>query len=147
MKKIYILLSICFVVVSCGGGVASKSSISEEVIDSSRLFVVDLLSSGMEQAKFDTIKLGRIKEGESFESHFFVKNTSTVPMVVSNIVTGCGCTSVKYDTKPLQAGSQSLVTLTYDSKGQYGVQMKKIDIITSDYGVSSLYLSCTVVDK
>lgn len=129
---------------SCSGEV--KTAGSGGVIDSSKLFVVRLAQSGVEQAVFDTIKLGRIIDGEKVESHFFVENVTKSPVVITNIITGCGCTNVDYPKTPIEAGHKSIVTVTYDSKGQYGTQMKAIEVVTSDYSVFRIYLSCTVVE-
>lgn len=147
MKRIFRFSIFTFfvILISCGGEV--KTAVVGVVIDSSKLFIVRLAPKGVEQTVFDTIKLGRIIDGERVESHFFVKNVTQSSVVITNVVTGCGCTSVDYPKKPIEAGQSNIVTVVYDSKGQYGTQMKAIEIITSDYSVFRIYLSCTVVER
>lgn len=148
MRNIFGYLFLFFLL-SCGSdntSVKSAKSVTEQTIDSSKLFVVSLFDKGVEQTVFDTIKLGRLQEGESVESYFFVQNKSSKSTVITSIVTGCGCASGSYDKKPMVEGDKRLVTVTYNSKGQFGTQLKAVDIVTSDFAVGRIFISCTVVD-
>ena len=44
---------------------------------------------------------------------FTLKNTGTNPLVVDNVSTSCGCTSVDYSKEPVRPGNSILLNVTY----------------------------------
>lgn len=44
---------------------------------------------------------------------FEFTNTGTAPLVLRNVITGCGCTSAKWSTKPYKPGEKGVVRITY----------------------------------
>ena len=40
----------------------------------------------------------------------------------------CGCTTLEYDAQPIAPGDARQVTLTFDSRGERGWQLKALDI-------------------
>ena len=90
------------------------------------------------------IDLKNLSEGEIVSASFIVKNIGTKPLIIRNVVTGCGCTSIKYDRKPVKPNDISIVKLTFDSKGQFGAQMKTIEIVSTDNNVTIVKLKANV---
>ncbi|MFQ8594944.1 MAG: DUF1573 domain-containing protein [Alistipes onderdonkii] len=40
----------------------------------------------------------------------------------------CGCTTLGYDTQPITPGDAQQVSLTFDAGGEWGWQLKTLDI-------------------
>lgn len=99
------------------------------------------------QTSLDTIKMGRLMEGEVVQAQFILQNNSDKPLVIASTVTGCGCTAVKYDTAPIMPNKSTEFTITFDSKDQYGKQLKTIEIISADAHVARIMLECDVIIK
>jgi len=131
---------------SCGGNSETKNHnvVSIPKVDISKLPTINYPQSIENQDNPVVIDLKNLKEGEIVNLSFAIKNIGAKPLIIRNIVTGCGCTSVKYDRKPLQSGDTALVKLTFDSRGQYGAQMKTIEIISTDNKVAYIKLKANV---
>jgi hypothetical protein len=62
------------------------------------------------QEKITTVKLetmhdfGSIKTGESSYAAFRLKNTGEHPLIISRVVTSCGCASAEWEKQPVVAG-------------------------------------------
>lgn len=80
-------------------------------------------------------------EGEVIEGSFEVVNKQTDrPLVVIQIVTGCGCTTVEFDYAPIAPRGRRRVTYRFDSRGQFGQQFKSIEVISAQRQVATVYL-------
>lgn len=65
------------------------------------------------------------------ESHRFVfKNTSTVPIVIDNVRTSCGCTTPDWDETPILPDSTAFIDVEYDARDT-GYFHKKIKVFFS----------------
>lgn len=154
MKYFSLFFTVCvtiFTIVSCGanggsGNDKDASNKAQQVVDSSKMPIVELPIDKAPQIKFDTIKLGRILEGESVESNFIIKNSSEKTVAIGSIVTGCGCVTAGFDKNPIKTDQSRIVTIKYNSKGQFGTQMKVVEIVTTDYNIARIYVTCTVID-
>lgn len=112
-------------VVSCGAG--KKNSDNEGTSGFHKVTAINTMNA----ADIDTIDLGRLKQGETVEFRFGLQNTDSTAMVILDILNSCGCTSLDYDKRPIMPGDTALVLLSYNSRGQIGVQHKMMPIITS----------------
>lgn len=94
---------------------------------------------------YDTIPMGRMAEGDVVEGRFGIANGTDRPLVIIQVITGCGCTTADYDPAPIPAGDTIVMTWRFDSRGRYGQQFKSIEIITADRQCATVYLSGEVV--
>ena len=70
---------------------------------------------------------GEIQEADGKVSHtFIVKNEGTAPLVISNVIAFCGCTTPEWTKEPIQAGKEGEVKVTFDPKNRPGNFMKTI---------------------
>jgi len=69
---------------------------------------------------------GELKPGEKVIHTFRIKNTGEHPFVISRINSGCSCTIIKYDKKPLKKGEELKIDVEFDSTSRYGKQLKTI---------------------
>ena len=47
----------------------------------------------------------------SYDFHF--SNTGDKPLLIKQVITGCGCTSAKWSDKPYAPGAKGVVRITY----------------------------------
>lgn len=137
--------------VACGGGAAGTSATANngEAADANLLTLSLPLpdSSGLNPKgdyvsarSYDTIPMGRIAEGDVVEGRFRVVNVSDKPLVIVQVITGCGCTTADYDPAPIAAGDTVTVKWRFDSRGRFGQQFKSIEIITAERQCATVYL-------
>jgi len=80
--------------------------------------------------KFDkeTYDFGKIKQGDKVTYDFKFTNTGKSPLIITNAVATCGCTTPTYPKTPVKPGEGGLIHVTFDSAGKTGLQDKMITI-------------------
>lgn len=137
------LLSVALMV-ACGGGSATTSG--TETTDAEELLTIrfplpdSLAVDGMPARSYDTIPMGRMAVGERLQGRFRVVNSSDKPLVIVEVITGCGCTTADYDPSPLAPGEERVMTWQFDSRGRFGQQFKSIEIVTAERQCATVYL-------
>ena len=63
-----------------------------------------------------SISLGRFNWQKEQKVTFTLKNTGNKPLVVQDINTSCGCTSVSYSKEPVQPGGELKLEVTYTAE-------------------------------
>ena len=63
-----------------------------------------------------THDFGTIKQGIQVETSFEFKNTSMVPVIITNVKASCGCTVPSYPKEPVKAGETASIKATYNAK-------------------------------
>ena len=108
--------------VACGGPRTTKTT-GGAVFD---------ISPGILTSHSDTlIDIGSVRAGEIVRYDARLRNSGTVPLVIKDISTSCGCTSTEYEKRPIAPGATGAFSFSFDSRGMYGTQMKLIEINTS----------------
>ena len=74
---------------------------------------------------------GDLQEGEIVTHTFRFKNTGTKSLVILNVEASCGCTTPKYDKKPIPPGGEGKIEVEFNSSGRYGKQYKVINIFAN----------------
>lgn len=71
---------------------------------------------------------GQIDETDGDVSYDFrFTNTGTEPLVIKQVITGCGCTSAKWTEKPYKPGDKGVIRITYHPEGR---KMENISLVT-----------------
>jgi hypothetical protein len=90
------------------------------------------LSPEILASRADTlVDIGNIRSGEVVQYNARLRNTGTEPLVIKEIATSCGCTSVEYEKQPVPPGGEGHFSFRLDTRGMWGMQMKMIEIHTS----------------
>lgn len=92
----------------------------------------------------DTIVLSPMNEGETVMTKFMVKNRSGRTLQIDRIHSGCGCTTAIWNNDPLEDGKDVVVTLYFNSNGQFGKQFKTIEICTYEGEICRIFLATEV---
>lgn len=71
---------------------------------------------------------GIVTEGEKVGWYFEYKNVGDSDLLISNVITTCGCTAPHYSKKPLPAGGEEVLQIIFDSNGKNGKEIKNVKI-------------------
>ncbi|MDR2928357.1 MAG: DUF1573 domain-containing protein [Cytophagaceae bacterium] len=71
---------------------------------------------------------GVLESLEPVACMFGFTNTGKAPLLIQDVVAGCGCTNVKYPLKPLAAGAKGSIEITFNPRGQQGHQRKIVTV-------------------
>jgi hypothetical protein len=67
------------------------------------------------KAKDNTIDYGTItKKGDSGVRSFEFTNTGDAPLIISNVLSTCGCTIPSYSTEPIMPGKSGKIEIKYN---------------------------------
>ena len=77
--------------------------------------IISLTDSILTTGGTDTVRFGRLGSGE-------------IAVAVASYRRSCGCTTLEFDAQPIAPGDARQVTLTFDSRGERGWQLKALDI-------------------
>lgn len=72
----------------------------------------------------DTIRFGRMHEGEIAEKPLQLVNGSSTPIVIRQVERTCGCTTLEHENQPLMPGEKRQMMLRFDARGEWGWQLK-----------------------
>lgn len=77
-------------------------------------------------ANTQQIDLNRINYKQEVYTEFILSNTGNAPLVLMDVTTSCGCTSVEYDKKPVQPGEELKLIVKYkaDEPGHFSKSIK-----------------------
>lgn len=74
---------------------------------------------------------GDITQGDMVEYVFAFTNVGTEPLVLSRVLTTCGCTAPSWPKEPVAPGEKGEVKVSFNSTGKMGMQNKVITIISN----------------
>jgi hypothetical protein len=74
---------------------------------------------------------GEIEQGQKVEHVFAFKNTGSSPLVISNILTTCGCTAPSWPKEPISPGGSGVIKVVFNSTGKMGKQNKVITVFSN----------------
>lgn len=88
-----------------------------------------ILTNGAEFSFLETtVKFPDTKEGVVLKHSFAFQNTGDEPLIVTNYKVACSCTKVQYPKKPIPPGGKGEITISFDTKGKYGFQKRRIEL-------------------
>ena len=74
---------------------------------------------------------GDITQGDTVKHVFSFKNAGTAPLILSEVITTCGCTAPKWTNQPILPGKTGEIAITYNSAGKEGMQNKIITVLSN----------------
>ena len=93
--------------------------------------VITVTEEMLREGGSDTVRFGNLASGEVAVKRLTLKNATATPIVIVNHDTGCDCTSLDYDHKPIMADGETELTCTYNSTGTHGWQFKLVKVYLS----------------
>jgi len=142
MKNLSCILLVVFTlgVSSCGqrGRSIDHQVIIEEISETMQKTTVKFLATEHD--------FGIVKEGEKVVHVFEVLNTGASDLVLQSVNPSCGCTTPKYDKKPIRPGKKGSIEVVFDTKGRPGNQRKTIMVVTNTEPPNTvLSFTCEVI--
>ena len=90
----------------------------------------------------NTHNFGWVDEGAVVKHDFEFTNTGTVPLVISDVRSTCGCTVAEWPREPIAPGGTGKIPVQFDTKNKKGVQSKPITITANTLPAKTiLYLN------
>lgn len=90
--------------------------------------IITLTDKILDTGGTDTVRFGRLGSGEIAVLRLWLANDASRPVAVASYRRSCGCTTLEFDAQPIAPGDARQVTLTFDSRGERGWQLKALDI-------------------
>ena len=91
--------------------------------------IIAITDSTIRHGGTDTVRFGHLGSGEIAVQRVWIENASAKPVVILSVQRSCGCTSLDVDKQPLAPGETRKLEITFDSRGEYGWQLKNLDLI------------------
>jgi len=80
--------------------------------------------------KFETEHhdFGKIVSGDKVTYEFKFTNTGKSPLIITDAVASCGCTTPTWPKQPIKPGEAGGIKVTFNSAGKMGLQDKQITV-------------------
>ena len=89
---------------------------------------------------------GQVKEGEKVTHVFEVLNTGKADLFLQSVKPSCGCTTPRYEQKPIRPGKKGTIEVVFNTKGRPGKQRKSIMVVTNTEPPNTvLFFNCEVI--
>ncbi len=88
--------------------------------------VITITDSILAAGGSDTVRFGRLHSGETAMRQLWIANRSTRPVVLLDYERSCGCTTLEFDRSPIAKGEAQRMRMLFDSRGEWGWQLKQI---------------------
>ncbi len=90
--------------------------------------IIHITDTTLRLGSTDTIRFGRLHSGEIAVTRLRLTNATNRPIQIHSYVRSCGCTDISYDNQPIAAGQSQQISLSFDSRGESGWQLKTLDL-------------------
>ena len=114
MLRVCLLLLLTAALAACG---------ARQVKTDRKGRIITLTDTILDTGGTDTVRFGRLHSGEIAQLRLWLANETSGPVVIAKYGRSCGCTTLEYD-----AGDAQQVTLTFDARGEWGWQLKTLDV-------------------
>ncbi len=74
---------------------------------------------------------GEVKQGEVVTHEFKFTNVGKDVLLITDVITTCGCTVPKYPEGPIKPNTPNILYVSFDTKNKIGIQRKTITIKTN----------------
>lgn len=96
-----------------------------------------------------THNFGTVSEtGGQAVTEFKFKNTGSVPLILTNVKAGCGCTTPEWNRQPIAPGESGAIKVSYNPSGRPGIFSKTVTVNSNaENAVTSLTIRGNVSRK
>ena len=89
---------------------------------------------------------GQVNEGEKVSHVYEVLNTGNADLLLQSVRPSCGCTTPKYDRKPIRPKKKGSIKVVFNTKGRSGKQRKSVTVVTNTEPSNTvLSFTCEVI--
>jgi hypothetical protein len=140
-ERLRILFIISFILISCGNHEERnmkgkpKIPVTENLDASGIVFIREMHN------------FGNLKAGEIVSFSFVFVNNGIKPVVINKANATCGCIKVKFDNKEINQGEKSAIEVIFNTSGEWGNQLKMIEVETSSGEKKELRISAYIENE
>lgn len=97
------------------------------------LFLISLINYSQPQLKIVDSKksFGFVKKGEVVKIEFDFINTGNQPLIITNAIAECSCTTVNFPTQPIMPNECAKILVLFDTKNVYDRQDRIVEIVSN----------------
>jgi len=106
-------------------------SITTNVVLAQESKSTDAVQGPFIEFKEELKSFGEINQGDKVEHTFAFVNAGNEPLIISNVLTTCGCTAPSWPKEPIGPGEESSIVVRFNSAGKMGRQNKVITVISN----------------
>ena len=137
MPRVCLLLLLAASLAACG---------ARQVKTERKGRIITLTDKILDTGGTDTVRFGRLHSGEIAQLRLWLANETSGPVVIAKYGRSCGCTTLEYDNQPINAGDAQQVTLTFDARGEWGWQLKTLDVsFASNWDVERIVFMLSLI--
>lgn len=131
------LLVLLLIATSCQSGQKGTSEVEEIAVGPNAQIIRNPItanrlvdSSQVAQILFESTRhdFGEVGEGKIVEHTFRFTNTGSVPLLISDARSTCGCTVPKWPEEPVPPGEQGDILVRFNTENKIKYQQKPITI-------------------
>ncbi|MCS6917099.1 MAG: DUF1573 domain-containing protein [Chitinophagales bacterium] len=144
MKVLFVLL--LFAALACQNPAPEKVPMDGSLVRNPGLGDEELLPEmSFKNRSFD---FGALTEGEEVTHDFWFTNTGRAPLIISEVQSGCGCTTPVWPKGAVKVGDSAYIRVVYNSKNQTGEFSKNVVVIANTYpNKTTLKVTGVVIKK
>lgn len=120
-----LLVAAAFAAVACGG---RRAASPDDGVPPGGAHVVAVTDSLLAAGGCDTVRFGRLRPGEIAVKRLWVENRTAHPLLLVSYTRSCGCTTLDYSAEPIAPAVARPLSLTFDSRGERGWQLKLLEL-------------------
>ena len=90
---------------------------------------------------------GTLKEGEKVTYSYSFTNTGEANLIISSVISGCGCTVADFTRTPVPPQKGGKVTITFDTKDKSGMVRKRVSVQANTYPAETVLYFTANVEK
>jgi hypothetical protein len=117
-------------------------------------FAVPVLAQSAQKVKGPVLTLekssydfGDISQGEIVEHVFKFTNTGDEPLLITNVVASCGCTTPQWTKEPVMPGGKGEIKVGFNSAGRSGIQTKSLPVNSNALNDVTITFTTNVLQK
>ncbi len=141
IRNNYLCIFISFLLISCGNQ-------SRRVNEANQQYPFpENLSSPEIVFIRELHNFGTLKAGEIVSFSFVFMNNGKIPVKIKKVDTSCGCIKTNYDKGEIGRGEKSAIEVIFNTSGEWGKQLKVIQVETSSGEKKELRISAYIENE
>jgi hypothetical protein len=126
MKKLFLSLVTAGILLSACKQTPGNASTAENTAAATT--TANAANAPLMKFEKESHDFGKIKQGDKVTYDFKFTNTGQSPLIITDAVATCGCTTPVWPHTPVKPGESGVINVTFNSAGKTGLQDKQITI-------------------
>jgi hypothetical protein len=131
MKKLFLSLAAAGLLFSACNqtqGNASTATTGDSTAKQTAATTANAATAPLMKFEKESHDFGKIKQGDKVSYDFKFTNNGKSPLIITDAVASCGCTTPEWPKTPVKPGESGIIKVVFNSAGKTGLQDKQITI-------------------